>query len=102
MSDQSTVPTSPAEPAPAGRLSGWLVLLLASLALTALDQVVGLPDTFQIFGDLGTSGIDPIQSNLVQLDLIVALGLYLVAPIVLIAWTPYLLRSQRAKNTFVK
>ncbi len=135
---------------------------MASLVLTAFDQLAGLPDTFGIFADLSTSSVDPIQSNLVQLDLIVSIALYLVAPIVLIvmmvgrqrrfvrfyirwavvaaifavldimlgyslthlvresifgldtlrellgpavalcAWTPYLLRSQRAKNTFVK
>jgi glucan phosphoethanolaminetransferase (alkaline phosphatase superfamily) len=85
MTDQSaTPPASVSTPAPAEKLGGWLILLMAGLVLTLLNQLQGLPDTFQLFGTLSTANVDPILSNLVQLDLIVGIALYLIAPIVLL------------------
>src|SRR5204862_5115893 len=63
---------------------GWLILPMLGLSFSALSQVVALPDMFSTFGQLGTSGIGGLASNLVQLDMILSLAIYLIAPVILL------------------
>jgi len=84
-----TQPTAP-PPQAAGStaaltgIGGWLILPMLGLISSALTQVMSLPDLFGAFGQLGTSGMGGVASNLVQLDMILELAIYLIAPVVLL------------------
>ena len=85
MTDDIQPAAAPAAttPVPSG-LGGWLILPMLGLILSALGQVIALPDIFATFGQLGLSGVGGLASNLVQLDILLALALYFVAPIALL------------------
>ena len=87
MTDQSqpaaVQSTVVATPQPSG-IGGWLILPMLGLILSAVNQVTALPDIFNAFGQLSTSGMDGLASNLLQLDMLLQLAVYLVAPVVLL------------------
>jgi hypothetical protein len=87
MTDQSqpaaAQPTVVASPQPSG-IGGWLILPMLGLIASAGSQVLSLPDMFTTFGQLSVSGVGGLASNLVQLDMLVSLGVYLIAPVALL------------------
>jgi len=87
MTDQGQPAMQPASavtaPQPGG-LGGWLVLPMLGLGLSAVNQVIALPDIFNAFAALGTSGIGGLASNLLQLEMLLQLAVYLVVPIILL------------------